>query len=536
MTLTVLIPAAGRGQRVVDYTQGFPKPLTTYCGLPILSHLIRQYPEGQLLIGVGHQASLIAEVLEIFHEGDLNSGRLRLFETTSHEDGRGLRGTLLDAGEHVMGGQLVFHAVDTMCPSWTEAEAKSLLAGDSPTALVARSSTSGEYRTVTAFRKVGQREIVSTGTPVYIGISLFPSAEEFFERLQRLPSGTESEVLQELDATAKDLPRGPWIDLGNAEVTNKLLGHEGHDVNVLPKWGELLWLDPKVSGLVVKGNLDEDFIRQRVRRAENELAGFVPPIMKESKHFYAYEFSPGNTFASRLDSNSADLESFQNFLEGFWRSGKRENKPNQQWKDFYERKTYRRVQGQLRGQSEVSRVINGLNCPSVQTLLGEVDWRRLAHIIPATVHGDLHPENILTDGHSYTLLDWRQGFDGADDHDLKYDLFKLLHGCFLRHESIAADKYSVKSTWGRYEISIERPPQYNELAQKVQDIGLELDVPVEELILGTGLIFLNIAPLHNPPEYSNWLFLLGHMLLATSLREDIEPSKMLETLLRTTES
>lgn len=519
MPASVLIPAAGLGERISRFSLGFPKPLLTYGGWPIISHIVRQYASEEIVIGVGHGADLIRQTVELLHSKDVASGRIRLFETTSHLDGRGLRGTLLDAESSVTNEQLIFHAVDTLVPTWRPEQRQELLGMERPTAVAARVKFPGDYRVITESNCIGERRWTRRGDLAYAGLSTFPSTSAFFDSLKKDETATESEVLQDLGANVLELDGWSWIDCGNPAELEAFSNQERHIANVLPKFGEVLWIDDEQMMCVVKGSLDANFIKERTRRASQELAGFVPEILSESKNFYSYRFCEGETLASLLDEDEADLSALRDFLQEFW--GKIDPNPlfDGEWEEFYRGKTESRllkVPSEYRAQE---RTINGIFCPSIDSLVEAVNWAEFARIRTARVHGDLHPENILVSESGITLLDWRQGFDRAVAQDFRYDLFKLLHGSLLRHESISNGDFELAQGASGTLLKIDRGPQYVELGKMALEICEEHGVRTDELLLGTGLIFLNIAPLHDPPEYSLWLMHLGQFLASMALSD-----------------
>ena len=54
--------------------------------------------------------------------------------------------------------------------------------------------------------------------------------------------------------------------------------------------------------------------------------------------------------------------------------------------------------------------INGIKCQSIKTMFNKIDWVELSKGEPYNFHGDLQPENIISKGDNFWLIDWRESF------------------------------------------------------------------------------------------------------------------------------
>ena len=81
--------------------------------------------------------------------------------------------------------------------------------------------------------------------------------------------------------------------------------------------------------------------------------------------------------------------------------------------------------------------INGVNVPSVHTLLKKIPWRQIYDGIPSKIHGDLQFDNIIFDKKKFNLFDWREDFGGKVEYgDLYYDLSKMYGGLDMTYDII----------------------------------------------------------------------------------------------------
>ena len=115
--------------------------------------------------------------------------------------------------------------------------------------------------------------------------------------------------------------------------------------------------------------------------------------------------------------------------------------------DFYYKKTLLRINKYHRKHSIVDHHtnINGVEVPSIEKMLGLIDWDYMCAGIASNFHGDLQFDNILLkDQGSFLLLDWRQDFSGVVDFgDLYYDLAKLNGGMKVSYNLIKQNKFSL---------------------------------------------------------------------------------------------
>jgi hypothetical protein len=146
--------------------------------------------------------------------------------------------------------------------------------------------------------------------------------------------------------------------------------------------------------------------------------------------------------------------------------------------------------------------INGVKYPSMSRLL----MMPISSILKTNpfyslCHGDLHFENTLysdTDN-QFVYIDWRDSFGGrVDGGDVYYDLAKFYGGLLIPY-NMMKDEYMIKLTENgtsieySYEIS-EKLCTFRPMYEKwVIDNGYNMD----KVKLITGLIFLNMSPLHD---------------------------------------
>lgn len=528
LTKTVFIPCAGMGNRIANGRSNFPKPLKDLGGLPAIARVIAQYPEDwRIVIALGFDANFVRDAVGALVFGTPREERVEFVSTNSWSDGsQGLSHTLLAAREVLGERNFVFHAVDSILDDEIFSVPQSLLPKNQ--IFVSRCSTPGTYRFVSPSHADG---ILSWQVSdfqafqdrlAYIGIAHVYEPEGFWGPLiagaDEHPEAGETLGIDLETVNLVGVPDGAWFDIGTKTGLSVAEQSFLSSRNILTKKDEAIWF---ADSRVIKIHRDRDFIDGRVSRAE-KLSPFVPEIVYSNAHTYSYEEVPGKELSKVLEEPDVEISSFFHFLWDFWtgdQGGKVE--ASQQSLDsylsFYREKTLLRVKDLLRKFPDLEKEcrINGIQAQSLSSLCDSIPWENLAAITPARVHGDLHPENILVvDEGGFVLLDWRQDMAGSRDAlgDIYYDLGKMAHGLRVDHGVVKLGGYKVsESSLGDVEVSIDWPAGKQKIfsffESKVRSWGLSWN----HVMLMEAVIYLNIAPLHEPDEYAKFLAYFGRL-------------------------
>jgi len=160
---------------------------------------------------------------------------------------------------------------------------------------------------------------------------------------------------------------------------------------------------------------------------------------------------------------------------------------------------------------ELIRSINGIEYKTIEHYLQKIDWNDITCGTPTRLfHGDLQFDNIIYDGKSFTLIDWRHTFGTTDlVGDVYYDLAKLYGGIKM--------SYKLMKDCDNYSVSIEQDSaifQYDtsDKLKRFEKIYLDwLDRKGYDIIKIkkiTSLIYLNMSPLHEK-EFGDLLYFLA---------------------------
>jgi aminoglycoside phosphotransferase (APT) family kinase protein len=293
-------------------------------------------------------------------------------------------------------------------------------------------------------------------------------------------------------------------------------------MNILQKSDECIWF---TGSSVVKMHMDQDFIAGRLARAA-ALESFVPEIKSHGKNTFTYSYVSGETLSRDLQKEHNSIKQFFSFLMQFWfeistpaLEPVERDLQRTRYLDFYRAKTLNRTRSLAQRFPKVTErtYINGLDTPALADQLESVDWELLATPLIGRVHGDLHPENVLVTGAGeYILLDWRQEIAGSHDAygDVYYDLGKLAHGLRVDHGVVARGEFRVDHiSHGEVTYSITGIQAKVNAYQDLKVFCEEQEFNWSRVLLVEALIYLNIAILHEPDEYTELLAFMGRHLL-----------------------
>ena len=540
VTKTVFVPCAGLGSRLSEGRRNLPKPLSDLGGIPAVARIIRLYPENwDVVVALGHDEDLVKDGIEALFARDPRRENVSFVHTRSFEmENQGLSHTIISAGQMLANRPFVFHAVDALIePSGFE---YSDWLKNADQLLFAQPMTAGRYR----YAKPGENGNLEWGLRdfesfdpgmAYVGVSHIFEWSRFWQRLEEFaddnPESGETLGLQPAQCEFLNLPPGKWFDIGSKPGLTAARKAFPQQRNILAKSEEAIWF---LNSDVIKIHRDPLFISGRVERAR-ALAPYVPPIRSFNDHTYSYREVTGTELSKALRDPNFDLEGFFDFMWEFWtaaQSGlvKVSRTVDSAYLEFYRDKTLDRVSQLLERfpfmQDECQ--INGVRVRELSKACDQIPWETIATITSSRIHGDLHPENILlTQPDRFMLLDWRQDVAGSSGAlgDIYYDLGKLAHGFRVDHGVVATGGYSVSdNNEGGISLQIDwglgKQRGLESFRRRVEGWGLSW----HRVLIMESIIYLNIAPLHEPDEYAIFLGYLGRLTAETAL--DFVPSNL----------
>jgi choline kinase len=341
----------------------------------------------------------------------------------------------------------------------------------------------------------------------FTGVMRIKSALKFFSRLEASKS---KEFIPAISETSELVEIFSWQDFGSPEKYNSALDLSG-DFN-FSKSNEITYELPTT---IVKWWSDTKVPIQKLSKPKASPEIFPPGVSILGSFLY-YKRVPGASFYEEV--SPALFSNLLDYLgDKLWIRS--DTKISKDAKDFYESKSNERLTKMLaQGLGNLAGVtnINGLSVSPWEDHWQTFDFKVIVeNVFTSRIHGDLQFDNIIYDSelNSFCLIDWRPNF-GAQEilGDIYYDFAKLLGGIRLDYSQIKKNNFDFSITdTDKVIFKIPSAPNSKELEQVleryVESNGYDFS-RVKSLV---PLIYLNMAPLHEPPfrEILWSLFLVG---------------------------
>ena len=127
----------------------------------------------------------------------------------------------------------------------------------------------------------------------------------------------------------------------------------------------------------------------------------------------------------------------------------------------------------------------------------------ISNIHPSPIHGDLQYDNVLVDyNKNFLLIDWRHEFGNNIEYgDLYYDLAKLLGGILLNYKKIKQGKFEASLSKDGRDIfyKYDEDKYVKEHQAVIYDFHFRNNLNINNTKKLLSLIYINMAPLHEPP-------------------------------------
>ena len=308
-----------------------------------------------------------------------------------------------------------------------------------------------------------------------------------------------------------------WYDLGDYEKykdTNKK--YQKYDFS---KSNEAIYI---YKNKIIKFFTDQNIVKQKLLKIKIK-KNLFPKITDEKKQFYAYKFFEGKTLYQ--ENNKRIFKDFLNLMHNkFWKKDflitQKLFKAN--CKKFYLEKTinrYKKFRIKYKNYSELKKV-NHKNYQSIKDLLKEINWEYINDGKQSYIHGDLQFDNILYNKikKKFLLIDWRQTFgDSIYSGDLYYDLAKIYGGILIDYSQIKKNRFSFKEDDKNINFKIPKIKQDKEYKKIFKNYINREKLDMKKIRILTGIIFLNMAPLHTYP-FDKILFNYSRKILHQEIR------------------
>ena len=511
------IIAAGKGTRMEHLTEHTHKGLLPVEDKAVISHIIDKTPEDyDIVVAIGHHGHLIKEYCEsVYHHRNFIWVEVDKIEG----EGTGPGYSISRCKEHL---QRPFYFITADCIIRDELPPlNSNWLGVFPTGIPELYSTVAfdHNKQVVGFSNKSKKG----HDHAFIGLAGIVDYEKFWNELGDHPEVVKAfynygQYQEGFEARHLD-----WIDVGTIDGYLKIRNNKYS----LPKTtGETIYrIEDRCVRLFPNGTAMD-----RLERA-SQLNGVVPTGISAGEHVLIYDWFPGNTLYE-ID----DFELYSLFLDwcdlNLWEPSEEANKESAQ--KFYVEKTISRVQKYVKMNAQSCEkvegqhvcgfihepcVINGVERKLISTYLEQIDWKNLYDCSwTSRYHGDLQFDNVVFDDKTFCLIDWRHDFGGQKTvGDAYYDIAKLYGGVLMNYRLMRNPKNIHFNMNGNevdffYKHTEALTRLLPRIEQWIEDGGCDLN----KVKLLTGLIWLNMSPLHEAP-FSDMLFYKSKEMLGNVL-------------------
>lgn len=492
----VLLTTSGLGSRLGNLTRFTNKSLVRIGDKPVISYIIESYPQDvEFVVTLGHYGSHVKQYLSLAHP----DRKIKLVEVDNYMgEGSSLLYSISLCKEYLQ-CPFIFHACDTILPK------NYIDSIDFSTnwSVGGCGNDSQSYRTInclngklSSINEKGEQNF----DYVYVGISGFKDYDRFWEVCNNILNDIQTSELSDCHAIKNMgdfsvIKIQEWYDTGNIDSLKKTRNSIKGTINVLDKEDENIFIFDK---FVIKFFSNEKICSDRVARTKN-LEGLIPKLLDSTENFYKYEFVEASLLADTV--NTARFINLLDWAkENIWVS-KKDESYQQNALSFYRDKTLKRIDKFLNKYSleDKTDIINGVQVPPLKEIITRIDFNKLIGKNPTGFHGDFILDNILVNKNKFTLIDWRQDFNGSiDAGDMNYDIAKLNHNLTLSHQVLSRNLFSIKCQ-DEITCDVYVKKSHLDCQEHLKNFCSTRDISYKEIQILTSIIWINMSPLHEHP-------------------------------------
>jgi choline kinase/mannose-6-phosphate isomerase-like protein (cupin superfamily)/thiamine kinase-like enzyme len=493
-TPAVLILAAGYGTRLKNLTNNINKVLLPINNKAIISHIIDMFPINyDVVIALGYEGESIKEYCKITHQ-NRNFIFVDVDVFDSEHSGPGY--SALMCSEHlqrpfyfITGDCVIDSPLPYLDGNWL---------GCYPTSYPEKYSTisTDEFDNINSFLN----KDVEGHDNAFIGLGSILDYQIFWNELSKniLNGEVVSAFVNPKNYPTFKVKKLKWFDTGNLDDLQKTREYfKDKPLSLQKNTNEITYFD---NDKFLKFVPDITILNNRSKRAKL-LDSLIPPNFGSTSKFIHYDWVKGNTLYE-IDN----LDVFTNFLKLLEYNLKSKVAGNDNdIQEFYVTKTKKRIDSFVQKNGinylELEHEVNDIKRPSLNSLLHSKPTFELSNDFYVLFHGDLQFDNIIynSDEGRYYYIDWRDSFgESVDSGDIYYDLSKLYGGILIPY-NIMKNNDNLNYTEGSYSIKYDYPISENLLRFKLiyEKWLISNGYDLQKIKLITGLIFLNMSPLHD---------------------------------------
>lgn len=508
---TVIIPTAGLGSRMGNFTKNLNKALLPYKDKPVLGHIIDAFPlDTKFIIPVGYLAEQVMDFCRVAYD-DRDIEFVKIDDYISERSGTAY--TLKQCRDHVKGS---FWYVP--CDTYFDESITDKVSNND--CYFVKSVPEKDTHLYTMFEvaldltikdAVFKKTTPDTWT-AFTGLMYIHNSEQFWSDLDQLKSNEFIYIIRRGSDTRE---LNTWKDFGSPEIyQTELSKSQKFDFS---KKDEVTYI---VNNRVVKWWLDPSVAEKKYRKARVN-SGVFPPNVTHSGNYMGYDFWPGKTLYE-FNNPIAFSELLEWMEKNVWQDY------NVSVEDaaleFYKTKTLLRINKFLEKYPNLQTVVSvdGVPVKNYQHYLDNIDWAYLSKTCrPGFLHGDLQFDNIvINSAGEFKLIDWRQEFAGIVEYgDIYYDLAKMAGGFIINYANIKNHNFNIEIDDHAVTLSVPNVDHITVYQRKLKEYVIKQGLDYKKVQQLVPIIFWNMSPLHTAP-FDIFLWYLGIKLFA-ELENDI---------------
>ena len=512
---TVILPTAGLGTRMGDYTRNLNKGLLPYKEKPVISHIIDQFPiDTHFVMPVGYLADQIKDFCNVAYA----DRKITFIDVDWKSESAGTGYTLLQCRDYITGpfwyvpcDTFFDQPVVTDKPNYDCYYVKDIPQKDSQ--LYTMFNTTNNI-----IQEISFKQYTPADWKAFTGLMYINEWHSFFDNLSKL---NDNEFIQLIQPGARYKQLDSWIDFGNP-ISYKTAVSKSQKFD-FSKNDEVTYI---CNNRVVKWWLDKTVPQKKMRKTQINPEVF-PDNCLVSGNFMAYDFFPGETLYKFNDPVM-----FKDLLE--WLDNKVWNIADYNLDQaallFYKDKTLGRINMFLDKYPALQNIthVNGIKVKHYSEYLENIDWDNLAiNNLPGFVHGDLQFDNIIINPTGdFLLIDWRHEFANVVDYgDIYYDLAKMAGGFIINYANIKQHNFDIEVQGTEVTLSVPNIDSIDTYQTILKEFVISKGWDYKKVQQLIPIIFWNMSPLHTAP-FDTFLWYLGMKLFQEAENEYSDNTKI----------
>ena len=520
---TVCILTSGIGSRLEEYTKDVNKALLVIEKKSALSHIIDNFPKNSnYIIAIGYKGELIKDFIKIHHP-DINVKFVNVLNFNNKGSGPGT--SLLKCKKYLQ-KEFFFVSCDTLWKKKIFNKKKYNWMG--VTKVISKNmemycNLQAKNDLVSKFYDKKRVKNLSN-LKTFVGLGFIKDFRIFWDGFKKNDKKqTEVQVIKGFEnlvnnSVVKTI-NIDWSDIGTKINYEKLI-KKTEKFN-FSKLSQKVFISEKK---VTKFFLDKKIIKKLYLKTKFNQKIF-PNKVQFKKNFLSYDFENGKTLY-----NYYNLKYFKKFLlfleKNLWIKRKKLNKKFiNDCKIFYYNKTQSRIKKIFEKYPNLEKknyIVNSQKVDSIKSIMKKIPWKDIFLGNQTKIHGDLQFDNIIySKSKKFVLIDWRHQF-GKNIFwgDLYYDYAKLLGGLEINYDFIKKNKFLINIQGNSIYLKSKKRPNKNLLINSLLKHAKRNKLNTSKIRIITGIIFLNMSPLHKAP-FDKFLFYYGKYYLQKYLNDKL---------------